>query len=76
MIKTCTILLISSILLLCSCTLPWSNPTATHQDNTPPKNIQVNIDTIKVNDRVNISYQLKDENSRVVESDNDIIVVV
>lgn len=76
MIKTCTILLLSSILFLCSCTLPWPNPTATHQDNTPPKNIQVNIDTIKVNDRVNISYQLKDENNRITDSGNDITVVV
>ena len=61
---------------LTSCTLPWSNPTATHQDNTPQKNIQINIHTIKMNNRVNISYQLKDENNRVVESSNDIAIVV
>lgn len=61
---------------LTSCTLPWSKPLPTHQDSTPKKDIQVNIDTIRTNDRVNISYQLKDENNRVVEGGNDIAVVV
>ena len=68
-------LMIASIMLT-SCTLPWSNPPTTHQDNTPQKNIQVNIHTIRTNDRVNVSYQLKDENSRVVGSGNDITIVV
>ena len=61
---------------LTSCTLSWSKPLPTHQDSTPKKDIQVNIDTIRTNDRVNISYQLKDENNRVVESSNDIAIVV
>lgn len=63
-------------IILTSCTLPWSNPPTTHQDSTPQKNIQINIHTIRMNDHVNISYQLKDENNRVVESGNDVIVVV
>lgn len=61
---------------LTSCPLPWSKPLSVHQDSTPPKNIQVNIDTIRTNDRVNIAYQLKDENNRIADSGNDITVVV
>ena len=74
--SNCSIICLFICANLTSCTLPWSNPTATHQDNTLQKNIQVNIDTIKMHDRVNISYQLKDENNRIADSGNDITVVV
>lgn len=68
-------LMIASIMLT-SCTLPWSNPPTTHQDSTPQKNIQVNIHTIRTNDRVNVSYQLKNEKNEIVDSGNDITLVI